>query len=237
MVAGSVEYSMRFFCAQDDPVLAGELIGKYAKALEEDGIQHVMSLDIPKNSPRVYFVCVSDGEGNNVGAMGAYIFCPDGGLLERSFCSVAPEAAPRFQEAVKDGLAKVCFGWVDPEHRRKGLYPKIIRALVAVLPALGIYRVTALGSAAGVRYYGKFGLVPDKSVGQDGELAYPSGGFVSHLGWADLRCFEHVRPKEREAIRRIRTELVSEKSVEQRRRRHTSVLNERIQKVGLLQRR
>ncbi len=222
-------YQTYIFRAETEPDLARELINRYRGTLEKTGISHVMSPDIPPNSPNLYFVGAKAEDGRCVGAMGMYVCSPNGGPLEDAFCSIDDAIGPRFRAAAKDGLAKLCLGFVEPEHRSAGLYTHIIRVVIAVLPSLGVRHVTAVGSREGIRYYQHRGLRKDTSIG---EVAYPPGGFVSYVGWADIAFLPDASAQERQAVHEMRGVLCSEPhSKKPAPRRRTSVLRTRAREL------
>ncbi len=200
-------YSTHIFCAEDNPSLARELIENYAFSLAQAGIQHVMTLNIPSNSPKTTFVTVRTDDGRHVGAIGVYVCSSEGGEVENAFCALDQQVATRFHRSAGEGLALLCLGWVDPAHRNAGLYTRIIRLAVAILPFLRVRYVTAIGSKEGLLHYRKFGMVPDKTAGRGGEIAYPLGGFVSLVGWGDVEKAKKSLAREQQIIQQIRKSL------------------------------
>ncbi len=226
-----MKYTVNIFRAESDPALAKSLIGQYRSLLAQMGVSHVMSLDIPPDSPNLYFAAARTSDGNHIGAMGAYICSPAGGDLENAFCKMAPGITERFRAQAHEGLANLCLGFVDPRHRNNGLYAHIIRVVVAMLPTMGIRYITAAGATKGIRYYGRFGMLMDESVGDNGKFMYPPG-ICSNLGWADLLNPPMSTADEQFVIQEMRQTLCARQPDRPRPRRHTSALNRRAQDLS-----
>ncbi len=221
-------YSIHIFRAENDPALAKSLINKYRNSLAQNGIFHVMSLDISPEDPNLYFVTARTAAGCHIGAMGVYICRSNGGPLEDAFCAIDSKISPQFRAKAKAGLANLCLGFVDPRHRHAGLYAHVIRVVVAMLPSMGVRHIAAVGSKKGIQYYGKFGMLVDNSVGNNGEVSYPPG-FSSNIGWADLLDPPKSCADELLRIDEIKRILHVKHPRKPKQRRHTSMLSARAQ--------
>ncbi len=205
----TIDYTMRFFCAANRPRIAHELMQHYTSTLAGMGIDRVVSMSLRCDSPDLYFVCAETVSGKRVGALAAYRCSQDlRGPVEAEFCALGASVADELRHRAQEGLANLCLGWVDPQHRRAGLYARIIRTLLAALPAVGIHHMTAMGATKGMTYYRKFGLLVDPSVGDNGAFHYPKG-YVSQLGWGSVLNLTEAAETERNTIGRLRSAMSS----------------------------
>ncbi|MFN4082093.1 MAG: hypothetical protein ACK4K9_00525 [Bacteroidia bacterium] len=198
----------RTFRAIDEPETCHQYIAGHRKVLEDYGVTNITSA-IPAwlGSPYVVMVVAEDEHGNIQGGIRVQI--ADGVLplpIETAIGYMDQKVLDIVEYYRKNGgVGELCGLWNSKEVAGRGVSMLLTRASISIINQLKFKTLVGICADYTLKMFSQVGFVVDKSMGNNGEFAYPNPNYVTRvLGILNAETLETAEPFDRERMLSLR---------------------------------
>jgi hypothetical protein len=200
------------FRAIDEPAACQAYIAGHRKVLEDYGVTNITSA-IPAwlGNPHVILVTAQDESGNIQGGIRAQI--ADGVLplpIETAIGYMDKKVLDTVDYYRRNGgVGELCGLWNSKEVAGRGVSMLLTRASISIINQLKFKTLVGICADYTLPMFSKVGFVVDKTMGNNGEFAYPNPNYVTRvLGILNAETLETADPEEREKMLSLRANPV-----------------------------
>jgi hypothetical protein len=206
----------RAFRAIDEHETCIKYVEGHTIVLEDYGVTNVTSrTPVWINNPHVYVVVAEDAEtGDIVGGIRVQIA---DGILPLPIETAIGHMDQKVLDIVNyyrdnGGVGELCGLWNSKAVAGKGISMVLTRASIAIITQLRFRTLMGICADYTLPMFTQVGFVIDKSMGLNGEFAYPNPNYITRvLGILNAETLETAYPYDKEQMLTLRNNFVQER--------------------------
>lgn len=198
----------RAFRAVDEPAVCEAYIAGHRKVLEDYGVTNITSA-IPAwlGNPYVIMVIAQDEQGTIQGGIRVQIA---DGILPLPIETAIGYMDQKVLDTVdyyrhNGGVGELCGLWNSKEVAGRGVSVLLTRASISIINQLKFKTLVGICADYTLPMFSQVGFVVDKTMGTNGEFAYPNPNYVTRvLGILNAETLETANPVDKEKMLSLR---------------------------------
>lgn len=194
----------RAFRAVDEPETCNKYIAGHRKVLEDYGVTNITSA-IPAWLGNKHVVMVVAEDENGALQGGIRVQIADGVLplpIETAIGYMDQKVLDIIEYYRKNGgVGELCGLWNSKEVAGRGVSILLTRASISIINQLKFKTLVGICADYTLKMFNQVGFVVDKSMGNNGEFAYPNPNYVTRvLGILNAETLETAAPFDKERM-------------------------------------
>jgi hypothetical protein len=207
----------RAFRAIDEPFTCDKYVEGHTIVLEDYGVTNVTSrTPVWIKNPHVFVVVAEDTQTDQI-VGGIRIQIADGELplpIETAIGHMdhkVLDIVKYYRE--NGGVGELCGLWNSKSVAGKGISMVLTRASIALIPQLRFRTLMGICADYTLPMFTQVGFVIDKSMGLNGEFAYPNPKYITRvLGILNAETLETAYPYDKERMLTLRSDFTQKRS-------------------------
>lgn len=203
---------LRAFRAIEEPDTCQKYIDGHRSVLKDYGVSNITSAVPTQLGNENVFLVVAEDLDNNTVEGGIRVQIADGKLplpIETAIGDMDTRVLETVEKFRKDGgVGELCGLWNSKAVAGKGISMILTRASIAIINRLRFRTLVGICADYTLPMFSQVGFVVDKSMGENGEFAYPNPNYVTRvLGILNAETLETAQPYDKERMLSLREDL------------------------------
>lgn len=203
---------IRAFRAVDEPDVCTEYVKGHQLVLKDYGVSNVTSgIPVWLNNPFVYMVVAEDLDTRTL-VGGIRVQMADG-ILPLPIVTAIGHMDHRVVDTVDyyrehGGVGELCGLWNSKQVAGMGISMLLTRASIAIIKQIDFKTLVGICADYTLPMFSRVGFVIDRSMGENGEFAYPNPNYVTRvLGILNAETLETAQEYDKERMLSLRQNL------------------------------